>query len=154
MLKNIYKYPELERVDLDSGRHYLDSTGTPVPSVTTILSNTSTKSEGIEKWRQRVGDIEADRVIKQSTDIGTAVHEALEAYLKKEEWDIFDISISDQNISKKISQKFIADGLKAIDEIWGLEVGLILDGLYAGTADCIGLVNGIPSIIDFKTARK
>ena len=87
-------------------------------------------------------------------DFGTAVHEALEAYLKKEEWDTFDISISDQNISKKISQKFIADGLKAIDEIWGLEVGLILDGLYAGTADCIGLVNGIPSIIDFKTAKK
>ena len=154
MLKNIYKYPELERVDLDSGRHYLDSTGTPVPSVTTILSNTSTKSDGIDKWRKRVGDIEADRIIKQSTDIGTAVHEALEAYLKKEEWDIFDISISDQNISKKISQKFIADGLNTINEIWGLEVGLILDGLYAGTADCIGLVNGVPSIIDFKTAKK
>ena len=33
-------------------------------------------------------------------------------------------------------------------------MGLILDGLYAGTADCIGLVNGIPSIIDFKTAKK
>ena len=154
MLKNIYKYPELERVDLDSGRHYLDSTGTPVPSVTTILSNTSTKSDGIDKWRKRVGDIEADRIIKQSTDIGTAVHEALESYLKKEEWDIFDISISDQNISKKISQKFIADGLNTINEIWGLEVGLILDGLYAGTADCIGLVNGVPSIIDFKTAKK
>ena len=154
MLKNIYKYPELERVDLDSGRHYLDSTGTPVPSVTTVLSNTSTKSDGIDKWRKRVGDIEADRIIKQSTDIGTAVHEALEAYLKKEEWDIFDISISDQNISKKISQKFIADGLNTLNEIWGLEVGLILDGLYAGTADCIGLVNGIPSIIDFKTAKK
>ena len=154
MLKNIYKYPELERVDLDSGRHYLDSTGTPVPSVTTVLSNTSTKSDGIDKWRKRVGDIEADRIIKQSTDIGTAVHEALEAYLKKEEWDIFDISISDQNISKKISQKFIADGLNTINEIWGLEVGLILDGLYAGTADCIGLVNGVPSIIDFKTAKK
>jgi len=154
MLKNIYKYPELERVDLDSGRHYLDSTGTPVPSVTTILSNTSTKSDGIDKWRKRVGDIEADRIIKQSTDIGTAVHEALEAYLKKEEWDIFDISISDQNISKKISQKFIADGLNNLNEIWGLEVGLILDGLYAGTADCIGLVNGVPSIIDFKTAKK
>lgn len=154
MLKNIYKYPELERVDLDSGRHYLDSTGSPVPSVTTILSNTSTKSDGIDKWRHRVGDIEADRVIKQSTDIGTAVHEALEAYLKKEEWDTFDVSISDENISRKISQKFILDGLNSINEIWGLEVGLILDGLYAGTADCIGLVNGVPSIIDFKTAKK
>jgi genome maintenance exonuclease 1 len=30
----------------------------------------------------------------------------------------------------------------------------MLDGLYAGTADCVGLVNGVPSIIDFKTAKK
>ena len=154
MLKHLYDYPTLERVDLDSGRHYIDSNGDPVPSVTTILSNTSTKSDGILKWRQRVGDLEADRVIKQSTDIGTAVHEALELYLKNEEWDSFDASISDQNISKKISQKFISDGLNSINEVWGLEVGLVLDGLYAGTADCIGLVNGIPSIIDFKTAKK
>ena len=101
----------------ESGRHYRGSTGTPVPSVTTSVSKASTKSDGIEKWRKRVGDIEADRIIKQSTDIGTAVHEALEAYLKKEEWDIFDISISDQNISKKISQKFIADGLNNLNEI-------------------------------------
>ena len=154
MLKNLYDYPELERVELESGRHYLDSNGNPVPSVTTVLSNTSNASEGIDRWRQRVGDLEADRIIKQSTDIGTAVHEALESYLKKEQWDEFDISIPDQNTSRLITKKFISDGLNSINEIWGLEVGLILDGLYAGTADCVGLVNGIPSIIDFKTAKK
>lgn len=154
MLKNLYNYPELERVELESGRHYLDSNGNPVPSVTTVLSNTSNTSEGIDRWRQRVGDLEADRIIKQSTDIGTAVHEALESYLKKEQWDEFDISIQDQNTSRLITKKFISDGLNSINEIWGLEVGLILDGLYAGTADCVGLVNGIPSIIDFKTAKK
>ena len=154
MLKNLYDYPELERVELESGRHYLDSNGNAVPSVTTVLSNTSNASEGIDRWRQRVGDLEADRIIKQSTDIGTAVHEALESYLKKEQWDEFDISIPDQNTSHLITKKFISDGLNSINEIWGLEVGLILDGLYAGTADCVGLVNGIPSIIDFKTAKK
>ena len=154
MLKNLYDYPELERVELESGRHYLDSNGNPVPSVTTVLSSTSNASEGIDRWRQRVGDLEADRIIKQSTDIGTAVHEALESYLKKEQWDEFDISIQDQNTSRLITKKFISDGLNSINEIWGLEVGLILDGLYAGTADCVGLVNGIPSIIDFKTAKK
>ena len=154
MLKNLYDYPELERVELESGRHYLDSNGNPVPSVTTVLSSTSNASEGIDRWRQRVGDLEADRIIKQSTDIGTAVHEALESYLKKEQWDEFDISIQDQNTSRLITKKFISDGLNSINEIWGLEVGLILDGLYAGTADCVGLVNGVPSIIDFKTAKK
>ena len=153
MLKNIYKYPELERVDLDSGRHYLDSTGTPVPSVTTILSNTSTKSDGIEKWRQRVGDIEADRVIKQSTDIGTAVHEAIEKYLNSETWDEFS-DHGDQLMAKRMTGKFITDGLNGITEVWGLEVGLILDNLYAGTADCVGTYNGVPSLIDFKTAKK
>ena len=58
MLKNLYDYPELERVELESGRHYLDSNGKPVPSVTTVLSNTSNASEGIHRWRQRVGDLE------------------------------------------------------------------------------------------------
>ena len=35
-----------------------------------------------------------------------------------------------------------------------MESGLILDGLYAGTADCIGVYKGLPAIIDFKTAKK
>ena len=43
--------------------------------------------------------------------------------------------------------------MNGIDEIWGLEVGLILDNLYAGTADCVGKYENIPSLIDFKTAK-
>ena len=35
-----------------------------------------------------------------------------------------------------------------------IQVGLILEGLYAGTADCVGKINDVPSIIDFKTSRK
>ena len=152
MIKNKYNYPDLERVDLERGRHYIDSTGTPVPSVTTILSGTSTKT-GIEQWKRRVGEKEAERVVKESTDIGSAVHESIEEYLHGNEWDNFSDSRTDL-IAKSITKKFISDGLKPIDEAWGLEVGLILDGLYAGTADCVGLVKGIPSIIDFKTAKK
>ena len=59
MISNKYQYPTLERVDLDRGRHYIDSTGAPVPSVTTILSGTSTK-DGIEQWKRRVGEKEAE----------------------------------------------------------------------------------------------
>ena len=56
--------------------------------------------------------------------------------------------------ASKITEKFINSGLRSLTEVWGLEVGLILDGLYAGTADCTGMINDIPSIIDFKTARR
>ena len=88
-MSNKYNYPELERVDTEIGRYYKDSNQNLVPSVTTVLSNTSDKSNGINEWRLRVGDEEADRVIKQSTDIGTSVHLAIENYLNNDEWDMF-----------------------------------------------------------------
>ena len=153
MIKNKYIYPKLERVDTEMGRHYIDSTNKPVPSVTTVLSGTSKSKDGLIQWRNRVGDEEADRVIKQSTDIGTAVHEAIEKFLNKESWNDFG-DTSDQIMAKNISHKFVNDALYGITEIWGLEVGLILDNLYAGTADCVGLYKNVPTLIDFKTAKK
>ena len=153
MITNIYQYPELKRVDKEIGRFYLDSKDKTVPSVTTVLGKTSDKSESIQKWRKKVGDEEADRITKQSTDIGSMVHEALENFLNEKDWKNFS---DDQNgvIANKITNKFIDIGIKSISEVWGLEVGLILDGLYAGTADCVGKINDIPSIIDFKTSRR
>lgn len=153
MLIKKYAYPILERVDLEIGRHYLDSNQNPVPSVTTILSGTSKSKDGLTQWRNRVGEEEADRIIKQSTDIGTAVHEAIENYLSGYTWDNFE-ETHDQQLARKISKKFVNDGLNGITEIWGLEVGMLLDNLYAGTADCVGLYQGIPTLIDFKTAKK
>ena len=63
-MNNKYNYPKLERVDTEIGRFYKDSNQNLVPSVTTVLSNTSDKSNGINEWRLRVGDEEADRVNK------------------------------------------------------------------------------------------
>jgi len=153
MIQNKFKYPVLERIDKEHGRYYLDSNQIPVPSVTTVLSGTSKSKDGLIEWRNRIGDEEADRIIKQSTDIGTAVHEYIEKYLCNESWNHFGDS-EDQLMAKKISHKFVNNGLNGISEIWGLEVGLILDNLYAGTADCVGKYEDIPSLIDFKTAKK
>ena len=153
MITNIYTYPELKRQESDEGRFYLDSKNNPVPSVTTVLNKTSNKKDSIQQWRNRVGEEEANRIIKQSTDIGTMVHEALELYLNDQEWRNFSDN-QDGVLAERMTEKFIESGLNSITEVWGLEVGLILDGLYAGTADCVGKINGEPSLIDFKTARK
>ena len=153
MITNIYTYPELKRQESDEGRFYLDSKNNPVPSVTTVLNKTSNKKDSIQQWRNRVGEEEANRIIKQSTDIGTMVHEALELYLNDQEWRNFTDN-QDGVLAERMTEKFIKSGLNSITEVWGLEVGLILDGLYAGTADCVGKINGVPSLIDFKTARK
>ena len=54
LIKNKFKYPDLQRIENELGRFYIDSKGQEVPSVTNVLSSTSDKS-GIEEWKRRVG---------------------------------------------------------------------------------------------------
>ena len=82
-----YTYPKLEREMISGVRHYTDGE-TPVPSVTTILSETGDKTALFE-WRKRVGDAEANRISRESAGLGTKVHNALENYCNGEEWDTF-----------------------------------------------------------------
>ena len=73
--------------------------------------------------------------------------------MHNEEEDIFTDD-TNGSIAKKMYQKFIDDVVDEITEVYGLEVNLFLENLYAGTADCVGTINGVESIIDFKTARR
>tara|TARA_B100000927_G_scaffold183229_1_gene147523 strand:- start:8151 stop:8819 length:669 start_codon:yes stop_codon:yes gene_type:complete len=147
-----YSYPALERVEKNEMRFYKDANDDLVPSVTTVLDATGDKS-GITQWRRKIGPAQADAIVQESTLIGSAVHEAIENYLLGQSWNEFTEDRSGY-LAKSISSKFISSCLDGIDEVWGLESGLILDGLYAGTADCIGIYKGSPAIIDFKTAKK
>ena len=154
LIKEAYIYPNLRRVENDLGRFYIDSNGKEVPSVTTVLSATSDKS-GIDEWKRRVGHEEATRIINESTSIGSNVHNALENYLNgNDDWKIQDDGSYVSKTSISILNCFIENLINDISNIWGLEVGVILDGLYAGTADCVGIYNEKESLIDFKTAKK
>ena len=152
MITNLYQYPELTRVEKNDVRYYQDSLSNLVPSVTTILSATGDHS-GIDAWKRRVGPKTAKAVVDEATTIGTAVHLAIENYLYGKEWEQFTDDKMGM-LAHLIAKRFICDCLGDIDEVWGLESGLVLDGLYAGTADCIGIFRGKPTIIDFKTAKK
>ena len=152
MINKLYDYPELNRVEKNDVRYFRDSKENLVPSVTTILSATGDHS-GIEAWKRRVGPKTALDVVEEATTLGTAVHLAIENYLNGEDWEQF----TDDRLglmAHQIAKRFVDDCLNDIDEVWGLESGLVLDGLYAGTADCIGIFRGQPTIIDFKTAKK
>ena len=152
MITNLYQYPELTRVEKNDVRYYQDSLSNLVPSVTTILSATGDHS-GIDAWKRRVGPKTAKAVVDEATTIGTAVHLAIENYLYGKDWEQFTDDKMGM-LAHQIAKRFICDCLGDIDEVWGLESGLVLDGLYAGTADCIGIFRGKPTIIDFKTAKK
>ena len=50
LIKDKFIYPDLQRVENEFGRFYIDSTGKEVPSVTNVLSSTSDQS-GFEEWK-------------------------------------------------------------------------------------------------------
>jgi genome maintenance exonuclease 1 len=153
MLNQKYDYPALRRETQKNGkRQYVGDSGKPVPSVTTVLSDTGDKTALIN-WRKRVGDEEANRVSRESAGLGTKVHNAIEKYILQEEYEIKGnnfISI----MAESMTTEMINNGLSKVDELWGVEVGLIAEGLYAGTSDAIGIYEGEDAIIDFKTSKK
>ena len=86
--KNVFEYPTLKRVTAKSGqRQYTGDDNNPVPSVTTILSDTGDKTALIA-WRKRVGEAEATRISTESAGLGTKVHNALEKFVLQEEYEI------------------------------------------------------------------
>ncbi len=152
MLTNKFNYPQLKRIQTPQGRQYVGQDENPVPSVTTILSETGDKSALIA-WRKRVGEQEAQRISNESAGLGTKVHNALEKYILQEEYEIKGNNVISV-MAKRMVDSMVNEGFCNVDELWGTEVGLIAQGLYAGTSDAIGLHNGTPAIIDFKTAKK
>ena len=69
-----YNYTELKRQE-GEGRLYLTPDGESLPSVTTILNKTKDKAF-LKKWRARVGEQKAEKIIADSWRIAK--------YLEKE----------------------------------------------------------------------
>ena len=144
-----YNYAELTRQDGDA-RLYLTPDGESLPSVTTVLNKTKDKAF-LKKWRARVGEAAAEKIIKDSSQIGTALHLYIERLVNGEQYkDLTKIGIQAEKMAKKI----VEEAFKDITEIWGSEVHLYYPGKYAGTTDMIGVYKGRPTIIDFKQTNR
>ena len=144
-----YNYAELKRQEGDV-RLYLTPDGESLPSVTTILNKTKDKSF-LKQWRAKVGEANAEKIIRDSGQIGTALHLYIERLVNGEKYkDLTKIGIQAEKMAKKI----VEEAFKDITEIWGSEVHLYNPGKYAGTTDMIGVYKGRPTIIAFKQTNR
>ena len=149
-----YQYLSLNRDDSDSNCRYYSYNGSKkVPSVTSILEKTKSfeDTKALADWREFTGEDKANKIVKESCDIGTIIHKNLEVWLKTNQLSTANNIIHKQ--ARILSNSIIKNGLPSVSEVWGIEVGLLCSELYAGTTDCIGLHLNEPSIIDFKNAR-
>lgn len=142
-------YPKIESLTRDDGSRVYYTPAGDAPSVTTILA--TLPHPGLDEWRERVGEEEAARVSKEATDIGNCMHNMLEAYVRDVPYDA--IEIPEEKIAKKLFKTVCLMGLRDLQEVWGIEVALHYDNLFAGRTDLAGVYNDLPSIIDYKSAK-
>ena len=139
---------ELDKKEVDGIRLYNLPNGDWVPSITSVTSFYN--REVFRKWRQRVGEKEANRVTKESTTRGTDYHEAAQAYLENRELD-WNNYLPLTEFMFKSSQPY----LDKIGKIHAIERTLYSEYLgLAGRVDCIAEYDGELAIIDFKTSKK
>ncbi len=129
-----YVYPKSSRANIAGLRHYtVDGEEQKLPSVTTVLGQTQPKEkqESLERWRQRVGLREAQKITRDAAIRGTAMHKYLEDLIRGQRSLDHDCS-----------------------EVYGIEATLYYPGLYAGSVDLIANYKDKLSIIDFKQTNK
>jgi len=142
--------PKLDRETIDGVRYYkVPESGGELVKLVSITSVTSHyKKDFFQKWRNKVGAEEADRITKRATSRGTDMHTLTEYYLNNDELPEVKVPIS------KILFNTAKPALNKIDNILAQEASMYSLKLgIAGTVDCIAEYEGELAIIDFKTSK-
>ena len=150
-----FDYRPLNRVTIEGRRYYATPDGKNLPSVTTILDQTKSEASkrALNQWRARVGTERAQQITTEAANRGTRMHTYLERYIKEGA-----VPARGSNpfswASHAMAQTVIEDGLKNVQEFWGVEMPLYFPKLYAGTSDGAGIHCNEESILDYKQTNK
>lgn len=140
-------FDEIGTESMEYGRGYV--IGDKIyPSITTVLG--AEENIALTKWREKVGEEEAEKISRRATHKGTGVHELCEKYLNNEltSYDGYDF-VQIESFLK--IQPILAE---RVNNIIAQETPLFTHKYRtAGRVDLIGEFDKIPSIIDFKTSN-
>lgn len=144
--------PKLKRVNINGKRFYIidgEDSPVPFPSVTSVLSADKEKQRALHEWRRRVGFDEANKIARQASSRGTAVHQLIEDYVQGKE-------LNDTNpfhLDMFLRLRKVAD--ERINNIRMIEGQMYSEHLrVAGTVDMVAEFDGKLSVIDWKTSRR
>lgn len=153
-LNNFNDIEPLTTVNIGGMRFYKSSDNTHFPSITTVLGKQPKKIQGLNEWRKRVGEEEANRIGRVTASRGTMVHKICEDYLNNEtNWRE---KYKDKNL---LAYAMFHRLKKEIDSKIG-DVVLQEQPMYsrvlkvAGKCDLIATVENNLCVVDFKTSIK
>ena len=144
------EFPELVVHNIGGMRFYEAPDGNKYPSITTVLGKQPGKQEGLQKWRERIGEEQARIVSGKAARRGTAFHNICEDYLNGVE----DITHhKDKNFLAYCMfgemKSHLDDKIKEVV----LQEQTMYSSKYkvAGRCEFIGVYNNTLAVVDFKT---
>lgn len=142
---------DLNSETTESGRFYTTPTGVRYPSVTTVLSKDT--KEGLQKWIDRIGVEEANKIKNRAGNRGTKLHSLCEEYLKGE---LSKMKMSRlMPFDKMLFQQLYPLLDKHVNNVYCLEQALFSHKYkLAGRVDLIAEWDGEIAVIDFKSSTK
>jgi hypothetical protein len=149
VIKNKFQYPKTVREAIEGHRHYAVGQE-KLPSVTTVLGETKDK-KFLEDWKKRVGEQQAEKIKNDAAARGSVMHHILEEYIIGNKH--VDLTSNGKKASV-MAQIIIDKGLSKVDSVYGIEAVMHYPGLYAGSADLVGVHQGEDAIMDFKQTNK
>lgn len=142
----VFDFPEIETIEDNGIRHYKVRPDLLLPSMTTMLKVLD--DGGIDDWRKRVGEEEAERIVKQAVDRGNNLHDLSERYLCNvlQRRDVKGPATVLFNRTRLL--------LNELGPLVAIEVPLYsIKDKYAGRVDCIAFHERDLCIVDHKNTR-
>ena len=134
-------------------RYKLDD-GTKVPGVTTVLGILN--KPALVKWANNLGlqGIDSTKYRDEMADIGTLAHQMIVDYFNKVETDTTDYSKNQIDLAENCLLSFWEWEKGHKIEVIMAEAQLVSPHYgYGGTIDCYCMLDGKPTLLDFKTGK-
>lgn len=144
----MFTYIPAKYINIDRQRR-LSFNGQTYPSVSTILNATKPEQDRIalQKWRQRVGVQQAQKISTQACNRGTSLHQAINYFLTG--------NTLPDDLEENLYWHSIQPVLESISQVHLVESAVYHDQQqYAGRFDCLGEWFGNLCVFDWKTASK
>jgi ATP-dependent exoDNAse (exonuclease V) beta subunit len=129
--------------------YFVDQRGQRLPSVSSILNQTKPPEarEALMRWRDRLGADEANRVASTASRRGVQLHKHVRHFLLEQAIACSEAAqpywTSLEPVLQRIETVRLVEGFVYHDDL-----------AYAGRVDCVVQLDGVPCIVDWKTADR
>ena len=142
-------------------RVYKDADGNKLPSVTEILGGLGWKYGALMQWANRLGreGKTLSEGSRDAMDIGTVAHELIEDYIlhrpTRQRDDVPEhIWAPAWLCYQKFDEWWMSESMDRRFQILGSEVAMCdRTRRFGGTADLVGVLDGVPIMLDYKTGN-